>query len=277
MRFGDALGSLMNDPTPVRRILRHVIAALNLGTYRFRYRIGALRKMPYAYIIYQAAQLAHRLGLERISVLEFGVAGGNGLVSMEGHAEKIEKIFPVKIEIYGFDTGEGLPDPRDYRDLPYHWKPGFFRMDRDKLLKRLSRAEVILGDVAVTAKTFFDDRDPAPIGAVSHDLDFYSSTADGLHLFLADEKHLLPRVFCYFDDVIGGETELYSDHSGQRLAIAEFNAAREDRKIAIPYHLRTVRALGAWQFQIWILHLFRHRLYNQFVSGEDQQLPLRGA
>jgi hypothetical protein len=274
MGLGAVVDLLMMDRAPVRRLLREAISRLNLGSYRFRYRIGALPRMKYAYIIYQAARLAERLGLERISVLEFGVAGGDGLVWMERHAEQIERIFRVKIEIYGFDTGEGLPEPRDYRDLPYHWKPGFFRMDKEKLLKRLSRAKVVFGDVAVTAKTFFDDHDPAPIGAVSHDLDFYSSTVDGFHLFEADEKRFLPRVFCYFDDVLGGDIELYSDYTGERLAIEEFNAAHQDRKIAVPYHLRGASALGIWQFHIWILHLFQHGQYNQFMSAENQQLPL---
>lgn len=34
----------------------------------------------YAYCTYHAADLARRLGIPRISVIEFGVAGGNGLL-----------------------------------------------------------------------------------------------------------------------------------------------------------------------------------------------------
>lgn len=276
MKLRSRIYSLMNDPAPIRGIVRYLIARLSLGSFEFRYRMGALPRMAYAHIIYQAASLAERLGQDRISILEFGVAGGDGLIWMERHAEEVEKIFAVKIEIYGFDTGEGLPSPRDYRDLPYHWKSGFFRMDREKLLKRLTRAKVIFGDVSETAATFHDEYRPAPIGAVSHDLDFYSSTVDGFRLFLGDETRMLPRVFCYFDDVMGDDVALYSDYSGERLAIAEFNAAHDDRKIAVPYHLRGVRQLGPWQFHIWILHLFRHPHYDRFVSAEDQQLPLPG-
>jgi hypothetical protein len=270
------LAYLMNDPTPVRRVLREAIARTGLGSFEFRYRIGALRKMSYAYIIYQAALLAKRLGEPRISVLEFGVAGGNGLVWMERHAEQVEKLFGVKIDIYGFDTGEGLPAPIDYRDLSYHWKPGFFKMDQDALKKRLKRSTLVLGNVEDTCKTFFEDYNPAPIAAVSHDLDFYSSTMSGLRLFEGAEGRMLPRVLCYFDDVIGGDIELYSDFVGERLAIHDFNAAHADRKIADPYHLRGAKSFGHWQFNIWVLHLFGHAKYNAFVSDENQQLPLNG-
>ena len=40
------------------------------------------------------------------------------MLSFEYHAEQITKILPIEIEVYGFDTGEGLPKPLDYRDLP---------------------------------------------------------------------------------------------------------------------------------------------------------------
>ena len=87
--------------------------------------------------MYQGARLAKLLGIPRISVLEFGVAGGNGLVVIEQHARWIQRELGVGLEIYGFDTGEGLPEPVDYRDLPYGWKAGFFKMDRAVLDRRL--------------------------------------------------------------------------------------------------------------------------------------------
>ena len=265
----------MNEPAPVRRLLKRLIARLGLGSFETRYRIEALERMHYAYILYQGAKLAAALGQKRISAIEFGVAGGSGLRWMERHAEAIERIFPVEIEIYGFDTGAGLPAPRDYRDLPYHWQHGFFAMDEAKLRASLKRAKLVIGDVAETGKTFAATYDPAPIAAVAHDLDFYSSTAEGLKLFDIDEQYLMPRIFCYFDDTIGTDLELYSDFTGERLAINEFNATRDKRKIAIPYHLRAREGLGSWRHQIWIAHLFDHSRYNDFVSEHDQQLPLR--
>jgi hypothetical protein len=265
---------LMTDKAPIRRALKHFIAKARLGSFAFRYRIEALQRMQYAYILYQAASLAAKLGQRRISAIEFGVAGGRGLLCMERYAEQIERLFPVEFEIYGFDTGGGLPAPKDYRDLPYKWQQGFFAMDQEKLTSKLTRSKLILGDVAQTWATFVDTHSPAPIAAVAHDLDFYSSTADGLKLFGIDDAHLSPRIFCYFDDTLGTELELYSDFTGERLAIHEFNAANDRRKIAIPYYLRAQEGLGSWRHQIWVCHLFDHPRYNEFVAEQDQQLPL---
>jgi hypothetical protein len=144
-------------------------------------------------------------------------------------------------------------------------------MDQDALRAKLKRSTLILGNVADTIKTFFSAHDPGPIGAISDDLDFYSSTMDGLKLFDVDDKRLLPRVFCYFDDVLGGDVELYGDHTGERLAINEFNASHNDRKISPAYYLQAPGFQG-WHFQTWILHNFRHIDYGKFVSEENPQL-----
>ncbi|NIP15814.1 MAG: hypothetical protein GWM88_14255 [Pseudomonadales bacterium] len=37
--------------------------------------------------------------------------------------------FGVDIEIWGFDSGKGLPAPKDYRDLPYIRQEAFFEFD----------------------------------------------------------------------------------------------------------------------------------------------------
>ena len=265
---------LMTDKAPLRGAVKKVVAKLGLGSFQFRYRIEALQRMQYAYIIFQAAKLAAKLKQPRISILEFGVAGGAGLLWMERYAEEVERIFPVEIEIYGFDTGAGLPPPTDYRDLPYHWKEGFFAMDKAVLGAKLKRAKLVMGNVADTCSTFVRDFNPAPIGAVAHDLDFYSSTVDGLKLFDSQAAHLMPRMFCYFDDTIGSDIELYSDFTGERLAIDHYNAAHEQRKIAIPHYLRAQEGLGTWRHQIWVCHVFDHPDYNRFVGVENQQLPL---
>ncbi len=267
---------LFSDPAPFRALVRLAIRRLKLGSYPFRLRIGAVDRPHYGYIIYEAAQLAAKLGQPRISVLEYGVAGGTGLLAMEMHAEAIERIFPVKIEIYGFDTGGGLPAPKDYRDLPYLWQAGFFAMDQKSLREKLKRSVLVLGDVAETAVEFFAKHDPAPVGAVAHDLDFYSSTVDGLKAFEAAPRHLMPRVFCYFDDTVGTSEQLYTEFTGERLAIEDFNRAHDQRKIGVPFYLRARQALGAWVNQIWVLHNFDHPAYGTFISSSEQQLPLPG-
>ena len=62
---------------------------------------NALRRMPYAYICFNAAKLAKKLGYDRISVIEYGVGGGAGLLSLEEYTDEIKKILGVQIDIYG--------------------------------------------------------------------------------------------------------------------------------------------------------------------------------
>ena len=63
------------------RLLRKVIRGTrNLYSYNpwFLLDTQALERPNYAYCMLHAARLAQKLGLDRISALEFGVAGGNG-------------------------------------------------------------------------------------------------------------------------------------------------------------------------------------------------------
>ena len=67
------------------------------------------------------------------------MAGGN-VLALESYAREIESELQIEIELYGFDSGAGLPEPRDYRDIPYVWRPGFYPMDEVKLRSRLNRS-----------------------------------------------------------------------------------------------------------------------------------------
>lgn len=259
---------LILDPYPLRTIAKQFIK--KFGSYQQRIKIGAVNRPDYGYCVYNAAVLAKKLKYKRISVLEFGVAKGNGLLNLEYHATEAAKLFGVEIEIYGFDTGEGLPEPLDYRDLPYHWKKGFYKMDVPALQAKLKKAKLVLGDVKDTSMDFFEKYNPAPIAAIAYDLDFYSSTVIALKMLEAGEKYYLPRIFCYFDDVIGTEIELYNDFIGERLAINEFNLAHTDIKLGLPYHFLENKVTQPWFNKIWIGHFFKHSRYNDFVSSEGQ-------
>ena len=92
------------------------------------------------------------------------------------------------------------------------------------LKKKLTKAKLVIGNIENTSKTFFSKYNPAPIGAVIHDFDFYSSTKTALSMMNDNSDFFLPRVFSYFDDTIGSELELYNDFTGERLAINEFNS-----------------------------------------------------
>lgn len=262
------------DPHPIRTASLIGIERWNLGSYEFRVGQGAVDRPHYAYCVWQAARLAQRLGVPRISVIEFGVAGGNGLLSLERHAAKTSEATGVTIDVYGFDTGEGLPAPTDYRDLPYRWKPGFFEMNESELRSRLTSATLVLGDVRDTLSTFAASYSPAPIGAVMQDMDLYSSTMAALAVFDLDEKHRMPRIFTYFDDIIGKETALYNDYTGERLAIAEFNDRHVSQKISPAYCLLN-RVSQRWHPKIFVTHDFEHSRYNEYVSSDGKQLRLR--
>ena len=60
----------------------------------------------YAHCVWNAAVLGKRLGYEAISVAEFGVSGGNGLVLLEKYATEVSRELGIGIEVYGFDTDE---------------------------------------------------------------------------------------------------------------------------------------------------------------------------
>lgn len=220
-----------------------------------------------------AALLARGLGHRRVTVIEFGVAGGNGLVELERVARWTQDRSGVVIDVAGFDTGTGLPRPQDYRDLPNLWGEGYFPMEPERLRARLSTAKLHLGPVAETVPHFLKTQ-PAPIGFVSFDLDLYSSTMDAFRLFEGDDQVLLPRVMCYFDDIIGFS---HGDFTGERLAISDFNAAHGDRKLSKLYGLRYVVEQDKWWTDMmYMCHLFGHGRYNEpDGTHELRELPLR--
>jgi hypothetical protein len=209
-----------------------------------------------------AARTARNLRIDEISVMEFGVAGGNGLLALESAADVAEDLLGVRIQVFGFDSAAGLPEPQDYRDVPYRLRGGDFRMNEPELRSRLQRSELVLGYVDQTIDRFVGEAHP-PAGFVSIDLDYYSSTMDALRLLDAPTKGLVPRVVFYFDDLNG---YLYSDINGERAAIGDFNAAHEYRKLspvrALRYDLPQSEAHLAWHEQLYIAHILDHELYS---------------
>lgn len=135
-------------------------------------------------------------------------------------------------------------------------------MDKEKLQKRLKNAKLFLGSVEDTVQRFIDAK-PAPVAFISFDLDLYSSTVQAFKLLSADQSLLLPRIHCHFDDMLGFT---YGDHSGERLAIAEFNAANAARKISPIYGFRfflpSVMRHAMWPELCYMAHVLDHRLYG---------------
>ncbi len=120
------------------------------------------------------------------------------------------------------DVGTGTREATDYRDLPHVWAKGFHKMDVGRLRARLTTAQLILGDVARTSNAWVSREDVVPIGFIGFDFDYYTSTVHALQVFDGPHRTRLPRVFCYFDDVIWPEHAYYNDFVGELLAINEF-------------------------------------------------------
>jgi len=222
------------------------------------------RRPNYVWGVIHGAALAQALGVHQISVVEFGVAGGNGLIALQDIAARVEDMFGVKIDVYGFDTGAGLPKPTDYRDLPNFFSTGFYPMDVEKLRGQLHRANLCLGQIENTLANFIDSK-PAPVAFISFDLDFYSSTKHAFALLEAEHDLLLPRIYCYFDDILGFT---YSEFTGELLAIAEFNSAHKMRKISkingLGYFLPPTLAQQKWADQFYLVHIFDHESYAHY-------------
>jgi len=225
-------------------------------------RTGSMRP-SYTWGVLHGAYLAKALGIPRISVAEFGVAGGSGLIALENAAEKVEERLGVKVDVYGFDTGRGLPKPTDYRDLPNLYSEGSFAMDFNVLKPRLKRAQLVLGLIKDTMPGFIESK-PAPMAFMSVDVDLYSSTMDVFKLLEADTGLLLPRIYLYFDDIMGFTC---ADFNGERLAVAEFTSTHEKRKISPIYGLRHFVpkpfADKMWPEMIYMAHILDHPLYNE--------------
>jgi hypothetical protein len=109
---------------------------------------------------------------------------------------------------------------------------------------------------------------------ISFDLDYYSSIVEAFGIFDVPDEAILPRVMCYMDDVIG-TTECYSDFTGERLAIREFNERNESRKLSPCYDFE-LYGYERWQEKIMIYHDFGHARYSEYVGdpSSESQIPL---
>jgi hypothetical protein len=252
----------------VSRFLQYPYPLRYLIAYRLNKRIIGYSRDHYYHCILEATRLAHSLSKSRLSIIEFGVAGGNGLVEIERICDALSKKHGICYEIYGFDSGKGLPKPEDYRDIPYRWQEGFFTMDREALIKRLKTARLIIGEVSNTIDPFLRQNEIAPIGCIMFDLDYYSSTKAAFEIFSNDAPNkYLPRIQCYFDDI--GTI----DSVGVRLAISEFNKSNQRKKLENSLNLCFNRKTSGFGWQVYELHDFSHPEYAVPLIADDQ-LPL---
>lgn len=265
-----ALWSKLRKPRIWRRLLVERLAEplhLNLialfvlffGSYRARIDWDLVVRPHYAYSILKAADIAREHDLGRVTLVEFGVASGGGLMNMAEIARRVTAITGVHFEIHGFDSGEGMPPAVDFRDHPDLYQQGDFQMDVDALRGALPENVVLhLGPLIESVHEFTAIARPdAPIGFVALDVDYYSSTTTALQALHGHPENYLPLVVIYADDV---NLDQHNSACGELLAIAEFNAAARMRRIEQnPFleHSRIFRRPG-WLKQIYFGHVLDH-------------------
>ena len=181
---------------------------------------GSSLRANYLYGVLHAARLANVLGIPAISVLEFGVAG-NDSCPREGEDRCLrpEEAFGVSIDVYGFDSGRGLPKPTDFRDCPNLFLEGQFPLDEARLLPSLEPGDLILGLVTVEQVPEFVDTSVRRRSGSRRSTLTCIRPGDCFRVACIRGETLnlmLPRVLCYFDDITGFT---YADHNGERLAI----------------------------------------------------------
>jgi len=236
------------------------LPVLAFGSVRSKIYFDLLMRQHHAFGLLNAADKAKSIGFSSVSVLEFGVANGAGLMNICILAKKISAATGVKFNVFGFDTGKGMPPPRDYRDHPEHYTTGDFPMqDPEKLQAMLPDfARLVFGDVSETVPKFLSElHDQSPIGFVSIDVDYYWSTVECLNIFKGEANKYLPTVTTFLDDI---GFEEHNSWCGELGAIREFNEGQEYRKIQAFNNLRTRRLFknANWIDNMFTLHVLDH-------------------
>lgn len=244
---------LLKEP-PFRLVVKKVISVTPVS-FRMKNQWHAVARPNYLFGLFQAADQAISEKVPAISAIEFGVASGRGLLSLEKYAAAVEREAGVRIEVYGFDTGKGFPEPcGDYRDHPDTLNPGDCPMDEAALRQRLSsRTSLVIGDVAQTVPEFVsDDRNP-PVGFIACDLALYSSTRDALQILSLPRRRMLMRVPMYFGAIVGFE---WHQFAGELLAISEFNSKNQHVKIDQWHGIASSRIFPEepWLREIYVAH-----------------------
>jgi hypothetical protein len=221
----------------------------------------------YETLIFESAKNAIKLGYKEINVIELGVAGGDGIRALVKYKIKIEKVLDIKIKVIGFDTGSGLPSTTSKEDLPFFWKSGdYTNQNLGELENENECVKIYEGNIQTTLDKFISEN-KTKIGLIIFDLDLYSSTKIFLNQITKFSKLnlLMPRVFCYFDDLFVADYCL-DDMNGEPLAISEFNNQSNELKLG-----KTLDHINDFKFplakgQIYTLHDYNNQDYNKYVG-----------
>jgi len=198
------------------------------GNIKQKIEYDLVPRQPYAFGLNEAFKKASNLGLNKIIVIEFGVAQGAGLFNLANICSKLSAIYKLDYKVVGFDTGVGMPSPVDYRDHPEKYRKGDFppgKLTKDVLPLK---TDLIYGPIKETVHEFMKSLQPNDkISFISIDVDYYSSTIDCFKIFNASSEYFLPSTILYFDDVNNIDDNIYM---GELLAINEFNKKMKIRR-----------------------------------------------
>lgn len=98
---------ILQEP-PIRLLVKALGRVAPVSVHS-RAKWDAVDRAAYLFGILSATQQPIKEGMSAISVIEFGVAGGNGLLALQEFAVQVEKSTGVEIFVYGFDTAARLP------------------------------------------------------------------------------------------------------------------------------------------------------------------------
>jgi hypothetical protein len=246
------LARLAEEP-PFRIISKIAIQRLPVSI-RTRARWDVASRPQYLAGVLAAADEAIKEGVKEIAAFEFGVAGGNGLLALGDIAAAVEAETGVRIAVYGFDAGSGMPElTGDYRDYPDHWQAGDYPMNEAALRSKLRKnTTLIIGDIRDTLPESLP-RIREAIGFAAVDVDIYSSTCHVLRMFADPGRRMLRRVYMYCDDIDLPFTHRFA---GELLAIEEFNRSNTGVKIDEWRGISKLRPFpeAAWLKRMYIAH-----------------------
>ncbi len=234
------------------------LGVLAFGSFRSKVNWDLVVRPHYAFGVLKAADLALAQGVSRVGLVEFGVASGAGLMNLATIADAVTRETGVHFDVHGFDTGTGMPPAVDYRDHPDLYQEGDFAMDPEGLRAVLPpNAHLHLGPLHKTIPTVLAAATSAPIGFVSLDVDYYSSTVEALRVFAGPADGYLPLVVVYADDIA---LDSHNSACGELLAIREFNDATPMRRIEHHPFLENARIFRrpGWLKQILFAHILDH-------------------
>jgi hypothetical protein len=205
------------------------------GSIRSKIAFDLVIRQYHAYALLEAADLAKSQGKKAVTVIEFGVANGAGIFNIQEISKKITKASGIKFDIFGFDTGAGMPPPASYKDHPDLYMEGEFPMDFNKLQGSLDdNTQLVIGKIDETLPVFMEENyEDSPIAFISIDVDYYSSTVEALKILEMSPEQYLPRVEVYLDDL---QDKSHNSWCGESAAVIEFSNYQELEKLkGIPF------------------------------------------